>query len=144
MNGKNFLDTNIVVYLYSADEPEKRAVAFALIEQNNSVVSTQVLSELANTLSRKFKLTFDVVAQAVAEVRDACTVVPVMPDTIAQALALAKKYRYSYYDSLILAAALSAGCDMLISEDMQHGQTIEVALTIRNPFANQKESYEKD
>lgn len=96
MSGKTFLDTNVVVYLYSADEPEKQAVALALIEQNNVIISTQVLSELANTLSRKFKLSFDVVAQAVAEVRDACSVVPVMPDTIAQALALAQKYRYSY------------------------------------------------
>ena len=134
MSGKTFLDTNIVVYLYSGDEPEKRAIALALIEQNNSVVSTQVLSELANTLSRKFSLPYDVVAQAVAEVRDACTIVPVMPDTIAQALALAQKYRYSYYDSLILAAALSADCKTLATEDMQHGQIIEGLLTIRNPF----------
>ena len=134
MSGKTFLDTNIVVYLYSGDEPEKRAAALALIEQNNIVVSTQVLSELANTLSRKFGLSFDVVAQAVAEVRDACTVVPVMPDTISQALALAQKYKYSYYDSLILAVALSAGCETLVTEDMQHGQIIDDVLTIRNPF----------
>ena len=77
MSGKTFLDTNIVVYLYSGDEPEKQAAALALIEQNNPVVSTQVLSELANTLSRKFGLAFDVVAQAVAEVSDACLAVPV-------------------------------------------------------------------
>ena len=134
MSGKTFLDTNVVVYLYSGDEPEKRASALALIECNDSVVSTQVLSELANTLSRKFRLSFDIVAQAVTEVRDACTVVPVMPDTIMQALALAQKYRYSYYDSLILAAALSAGCDTLATEDMQHGQVIEAMLAIRNPF----------
>lgn len=94
MSGKTFLDTHIVVYLYSGEEPKKRVIALALIEQNNSIVSTQVLSELANTLSRKFGLSFDVVAQAVAEVRDACTVVPVMPDTITQALALAQKLNY--------------------------------------------------
>lgn len=134
MSGKTFLDTNIVVYLYSGDEPEKRAAALALIEQNNIVVSTQVLSELANTLSRKFGLSFDVVGQAVTEVRDACTVVPVMPDTITQALTLAQKYKYSYYDSLILAAALSAGCETVVTEDMQHAQLIENVLTIRNPF----------
>ena len=137
MSGKTFLDTNIVVYLYSGDEPEKRATALALIEHDNSIVSTQVLSELANTMSRKFRLSFDVVAQAVAEVRDACTVVPVMPDTVSQALALAQKYRYSYYDSLILAAALSAGCETLATEDMQSGQLIEGVLTIRNPFVKQ-------
>lgn len=133
MSGKVFLDTNIVVYLYSGDEPEKQTAALALIKQN-PVVSTQVLSELANTLSRKFALPYDVVAQAIAEIRDACTVIAVTPDTIAQALALAQKYRYAYYDSLILAAALSAGCETLATEDMQHGQVIEGALTIHNPF----------
>lgn len=134
MSGKNFLDTNIVVYLYSGDEPEKQATAFQLIEQNDPIISTQVLSELANTLSRKFALPFDVVAQAVAEVQEACRVLPVMPETISQALALAKKYQYSYYDCLILASALSAGCNTLFTEDMQHGQVIENSLTINNPF----------
>lgn len=137
MNGKGFIDTNVVVYLYSNDEPDKRAVALELIEQNNPIISTQVLSELANTLSRKFRLPFDVVARAVTEVQDACTVFPVMPETISQALGLANKYQYSYYDSLILAAALSAGCSMLFSEDMQHGQVIENFLTIHNPFQKQ-------
>ena len=89
MSGKTFLDTNVVVYLYSSDEPEKQAAALAFIEQGNPVVSTQVLNELANTLSRKFALPDDVVARAVTEVRDSCTVIPVMQDTIAQALALA-------------------------------------------------------
>ena len=134
MSGKIFLDTNILVYLYSGDEPEKQAAALKLIEQNNANISTQVLSELANTLSRKFALPFDIVAQAVAEVQEGCAVFPVMPETIYQALALAKKYQYSYYDSLILASALSAGCSTLFTEDMQHGQVIENSLTINNPF----------
>ena len=137
MSGKTFLDTNVVVYLYSSDEPEKQAAALAFIEQGNPVVSTQVLSELANTLSRKFALPYDVVARAVSEVHDACTVIPVMPDTIAQALTLAQKYRYPYYDSLILAAALSAGCEMIATEDMQHGQIIEDVLKIYCPFVKQ-------
>jgi predicted nucleic acid-binding protein len=54
MSDKVFLDTNIVVCLYSGDEPDKRTLALALIERNNPVVSTQVLSELANTLNGKF------------------------------------------------------------------------------------------
>ncbi|MBS4095442.1 MAG: PIN domain-containing protein [Sulfuricella sp.] len=135
MSGKLFLDTNILVYLYSADESEKRAAALELISQNNSTISTQVLSELANTLSRKFHLPYEVVAQAVSEVRSSCTVIPVMPETISQALSLANKYHYSYYDSLILAAALSEDCSTLFTEDMQHGQIIEAMLTIQNPFA---------
>ena len=134
MSGKIFLDTNVLVYLYSSDEPEKRAVAIKLTEQNDPVVSTQVLSELANTLSRKFRLSYDVVAQAVTEVQDSCAVLPVMPETIVQVLSFANKYQYSYYDSLILAVALSAGCTTRFTEDMQHGQVIEGSLTINNPF----------
>ena len=129
-----FLDTNVLVYLYSNDEPEKRGIALKLIEQNNPIISTQVLSELANTLSRKFRLSYDVVEQAVVEVQDSCTVLPVMPETVSQALRLASKYQYSYYDSLILASALSAGCSTLFTEDMQHGQVIEGSLTINNLF----------
>ena len=134
MSAKVFLDTNVVVYLYSGDEPEKQTAALSLIENNEAIVSTQVLSELANTLSRKFSLPYEVVAQAVAEVQEGSTVSLVMPETIAQALTLAKKYQYSYYDSQILASALLAGCSTLFTEDIQHGQLIENSMTICNPF----------
>ena len=117
MSGNIFLDTNVVVYLYSGDEPAKRDAALALINAGTTIVSTQVLNELANTLTRKFALPSETVALAITEIQDACVVVPVMPDTIIRALALAKKYRYTYYDSLILASALSADCDTLATED---------------------------
>ena len=58
MSAKVFIDTNVVVYLYSSDEPEKQTAALSLIENNEAIVSTQVLSELANTLSRKFALPY--------------------------------------------------------------------------------------
>ena len=70
---KRFIDTNVVLYLYSEDEPDKKA--------------------------------------------------------------LGERYRHSYFDSLILAAALECGCDTLASEDMQNGFIVESRLTIRNPFA---------
>jgi predicted nucleic acid-binding protein len=59
-----------------------------------------------------------------------------VPETIIQALALAKKYQYAYYDSLILASALSADCSILFTEDLQHKQMIETTLTICNPFSS--------
>jgi predicted nucleic acid-binding protein len=123
MSGKTFLDTNVVVYLYSGDEPEKQTAALALIERNNPVVSTQVLSKLANTLSRKIGLPYGVVAQAAVEVRDACTVVPVMPDTIAQALALAQKYRHSYYDSLYWRLPCRLGARNLLPKICSMGRS---------------------
>jgi predicted nucleic acid-binding protein len=134
MPDKPFLDTNMVVYLYSDDEPEKRNMACALFDNFAPVISTQVLNELANTLRKKFGLECETITEVIAEVRVACFVFTVTAETICQALDLAGKYRYSYYDSLILSAALAAGCTTLITEDMQDGQIIDGKLAIRNPF----------
>ena len=56
------------------------------------------------------------------------------PETIKKAIEIANKYGFSFYDSLIINAAIESGCKMLYSEDMQHGQVIEKKLTIINPF----------
>jgi predicted nucleic acid-binding protein len=97
-------------------------------------VSTQVLSEMANVLHRKFGVAYPDIAVALQEIRAACAVHQVTAETIALALSLAERYRYAYYDSLILAAALECGCNELASEDMQNGFVIDSRLTIRNPF----------
>jgi len=132
---KPFVDTNVVLYLYSEDEPAKKAAAEALVRgQERAWISTQVLSEMANVLRRKFRLEYPDIAAAVAEVRAACDVHIVTTETITLALRLGERYRHSYFDSLILAAALECGCDTLASEDMQDGMVVESRLRIRNPF----------
>lgn len=136
MPGRHFIDTNAVLYLYSEDEPDKKMMAEALIRGSERAwISTQVLSELANVLHRKFKLGYPEIATVVGEVRAACNVHVVTAETVTHALRLGERYRYSYFDSQILAAALACGCDTLASEDMQNGMLIESSLTIRNPFA---------
>ncbi len=136
MPGRRFLDSNVVLYLYSEDEPDKKAVAEGLVRGSDRAwISTQVLSETANVLRRKFKLDYPDIAAAVAEVRAVCGVYIVTAETVAFALKLGERYRHSYFDSLILAAALECGCDTLASEDMQNGFIVESSLTIRNPFA---------
>ncbi len=133
---KRFIDTNVVLYLYSEDEPDKKAAAEAVVRgAERAWISTQVLSEMANVLRRKFKLDYPDIAAAVDEVRAACNVHVVTAETVALALRLGERYRHSYFDSLILAAALECGCDTLASEDMQNGLVVESSLTIRNPFA---------
>lgn len=134
MPGNHFLDTNIVLYLYSEDEPDKRAVARALATGDRPWVSTQVLSEMANVLRRKYGLEYSDIAAAIEEVRSACEVATVTAETITRALELAGRYRYSFFDSLIMATALECGCETLVSEDFQHGFVAESRLTIRNPF----------
>jgi predicted nucleic acid-binding protein len=136
MPGRRFIDTNVVLYLYSGDEPEKKAASEVVVRGvERAWISIQVLSELANVLHRKFKLEYPDIAAAVAEVRAACDVHVVTAETVAFALRLGERYGHSYYDSLILAAALECGCDTLASEDMQDGLLVESSLTIRNPFA---------
>ena len=135
MNAKVFFDTNVLIYLYSIDEPEKQHKALQRIETTeNRWISAQVLSELCNTLHRKFKLEYSAIAKVLTEIQASFQVITVQPDTIKQALDLARIYRYSYYDSLIIAAALEQSCNILYSEDMQNEQIIERHTLILNPF----------
>jgi len=139
MSDKEFFDTNIFVYLYSEDEPDKQSIAKTLLKKSQAIISTQVLSELANVLRKKFKCQYTEIAIIIAQVRAVCQVATITPDTIENALILADKYLYSFYDSLIIAMALAENCTTLYSEDLQHGQVIESTLTIQNPF-NQNDS----
>jgi predicted nucleic acid-binding protein len=135
MNAKAFFDTNVLIYLYSIDEPEKQHKALQRIEATeNRWVSTQVLSELSNTLHRKFKLEYSAIVKVISEIHASFQVITVQPDTIKQTLNLAQIYRYSYYDSLIIASALEQSSNILFSEDMQHEQIIEHHMLILNPF----------
>ena len=66
--------------------------------------------------------------------RAACVTQPVTEDTHDRGVDIAERYGFSLYDSLIIAAAREAGCTTLFSEDLQHRQVIDGALTVRNPF----------
>lgn len=135
MSAKAFFDTNILIYLYSVDEPEKQQLALQQIEfTENRWISTQVLSEISNTLLKKFKLNYSDIANVLTEIQSTFQIVTVKPSTIEHAIKLAQAYRFSYYDSLIIAAALEQSCEILYSEDMQHQQLIEQQLTLINPF----------
>lgn len=135
MNDKVFFDTNLLIYLYSEDEPQKQTRILTQIKNTkNRWISTQVLNELSNTLRRKFKLEYDDIANVITEISNTFEVITVQVETIEYALKIAKQYRYSYYDSVIIAAALENQCTQLYSEDMQHQQIIEGQLQIVNPF----------
>jgi len=135
MNDKRFFDTNIVVYLYSKDEPDKQSIAKNLFKNNQPIISTQVLGEFSNVLRRKFQQEYTDIVVAVNQVTAIVNqVATITNDNIISALNLADKYHYSFYDSLIIAVALAENCTILYSEDLQHGQTIESTLTIQNPF----------
>ena len=98
------------------------------------MVSVQALNELASVDSRKLKISWPEISEVIAQVRLVCPVQPLSITTHERAIAVAERYRLSFYDALIVAAALLAGCTTLYSEDVQDGQVIERKLTVRNPF----------
>ncbi len=131
MSAKPFLDTNVILYLLSEDMT-KADRAEALLAQGGTV-SVQVLNEAANVMTRKLDQ-LDEVGDILAGVRHFCEVVPVTIGIHDQALAITRRFGFSVYDSLIVAAAIDAKCEVLYSEDLQHGQQVGAQITITNPF----------
>lgn len=135
MSDSIFLDTNIIIYSYSITDTRKQNIARKLISSNYTYVSTQVLQELFNTVTRKFKYPYDAALRVFDECINNNNIFTNTPDTIRQAVSVASRFNYSFYDSLIISSAISAGCKTLYSEDLHDGHLIDGTLTIVNPFA---------
>lgn len=97
-------------------------------------ISTQVVAEFIVISRRKFGLDWDEAAEYVELFRAACEVVPLTNDIQDLALAVAKESKFHWYDAQIIAAALSAGANRLLTEDMQDGRKF-AGMTVVNPFA---------
>ena len=144
MNAENvglfFLDTNIFVYALLASEPLKKQRALQLVEQalasRQGCVSYQVIQEFANVGTRKFaqRLSTEQCKQFIEAAMQPLNRVASSPELLNAALDLQAETRYSFYDSLVIAAALQAGADVLYTEDLQHNQLIAGTLRIVNPF----------
>jgi predicted nucleic acid-binding protein len=135
---KVFLDSNVVIYTYNNGEKEKQQISKHLIAENDTVISTQVLQEVSNVLSRKFKMNFDTIKALLAECVRNNEVYTNKQTTIFRACDIAERYHFSFYDSMIIAAALESGCEVLYSEDLQHNQVIDRILLIENPYTIEK------
>jgi predicted nucleic acid-binding protein len=132
--GEDFFDSNVVLYLLSADSAKAdRAEELLAL---GGTISVQVLNEFVAVASRKLRMPWAEIREVLAQIRAVCAVEPINVETHERALRIAERYGLSIYDSLIVSAALLAGCRTLHSEDLQDGQVIERQLTIRNPFAS--------
>jgi predicted nucleic acid-binding protein len=134
---KAFVDTNVIVYLYSDVDSIKQKHAFWALSQYDCQISTQVINEFNNVCIRKWKAPKEDILSAIKIICSYCDVVYIYGDTIEEALDVREKYGYSYYDSLMIASALEHDCSYLLTEDMADGQLIERRLTIRNIFADE-------
>lgn len=130
--GEDFFDTNVVLYLLSADtaKADRAEELLAL----GGTISVQVLNEFVAVASRKLRMPLSEIREILIQIRAVCAVESVTIETHERALRVAERYGLSIYDALIVSSALLAGCKTLHSEDLQDGQIIERQLTIRNPF----------
>jgi predicted nucleic acid-binding protein len=133
-----FVDTNVLVYARDASEPEKQPQAAAWVEHlwktGTGRLSFQVLREYYATTTRKLKPGLEP-EQARADVRDllAWRPLPVQPEVLEEGWSLEDRFGLSCWDALIVAAAKIAGCEHLLTEDLQAGADFE-GLFVVNPF----------
>jgi predicted nucleic acid-binding protein len=126
-----FLDSNIILYLLSADT-RKADTAQSLLSEA-PCISVQVLNEVTSVCLRKLKMNWSEIHDLLAVVKTTCQIEPLTAATHAQAVQIAQTHQISFYDAHILAAAKAAGASILMTEDMHNGQTL-LGIQIQNPF----------
>ena len=135
---RSFFDTNVLVYGYDRRDPAKRLRALDLladaIESGTGVVSAQVLSEFFNVVTRRLPdpLSSEIAETIVGEIA-AMPVVEIDAVLVQRAIGVCRRYRISYWDSLIVAAAERARCSRILSEDLNPGQSYDGVVVV-NPF----------
>ncbi len=135
---RRFFDTNVLVCIFDSSAPNKQTRALQVLEEaieaGLAVLSTQVLQEFFVTVTRKLPvpLTNEQARRAVHDFAK-LPVVQVDPEIILNAIETMQRYRLSFWDSLIIQAALRGGATVIYSEDLQPGQTIET-IRVENPF----------
>ena len=138
MNGE-FIDTNVFIYLFDETNNRKRTIADRIVktalETRTARISHQVVQETLNVVTRKLPSPMTAENAQRFLVQVLAPLWQIMPNIALyrRGLDVQSRYGFSFYDSLIIAAALESGCTRLYSEDLQHGQQIE-GLNIENPF----------
>ncbi|WP_413167016.1 PIN domain-containing protein [Capilliphycus salinus ALCB114379] len=144
-NSLYFCDSNIWLYRFLSDpdsdraeEIQKHDIATNLTSAENILVSNQVINEVCAVLLRKAKVSEIQIRQIIQEFYQGCIVIEIDYNIIVTASDLRMNYNLSFWDSVIVASALSGGANTLYSEDMQDGLIIFQQLTIINPFKAEK------
>ena len=128
---KPFIDSNVVLYLFSSDTLKADRAESLL--QSGGLISVQVLNEVASVCLRKLKMSWEEIDTVLETLKSTCEVLPVTLASHEKAVGLAKRFQISFYDANIVATAILGGADTLFSEDMQNGMSME-SVTVVNPF----------
>lgn len=131
---ESFFDTSALLYLLSADSRKADRIEGLLAA--GGTISVQVLNEFSAVALRKLAMPLPEVREILATVRAVCRVEPVTTETHDRALVVLERYGFAFYDSVLIAAALIAGCRRLYCEDLKHGQLIDRQLRVINPFTD--------
>ena len=135
MRDKIFIDSNILIYAVSKNSLKYEVVRQLLIQNVDKIIITsQVINEFVNICIKKGILSLRDAFKNADEFMEIFEFSMITKSNIRLAMSVKMRYKYSYWDSLIIASALENGCSILHSEDMQHGQIIEGRLKIINPF----------
>ena len=137
MTEKYFVDSNVWLHLFTEDDSRKKAVAESFLGERNGrdvlFVSWQVINEVWSNLLRK-GLPDKIAREMIEHMLGSCELVDFSYDLIISAHDLRTRHPVSFWDSLVVAAAQAADCDILVSEDMQDGKRFG-ALRVKNIFA---------
>jgi predicted nucleic acid-binding protein len=130
---ESFFDTSVLLYLLSSETEKADRIETLLAE--SGVISVQVLNEFTAVACRKLAMPLADIREILETVRNICRTEPLTVEDHDRAVQIMERYKFSFYDSVIVASALRAGCKILYTEDLQHRQVIERQLTVTNPFA---------
>lgn len=134
MSDRVFIDSNIFLYAFSTLDLQKQLLAKDIVLAANRVISTQVVNEVSSNLLKKLKLGETEVSGFVMDCYERYAVVNLSKTLFLAAALLRQSHMLSYYDSLIVSAAIEADCDILYSEDMAHHQLMGGRVRVVNPF----------
>lgn len=127
-----FLDTNVLLYLLSADRA--KADRAETLVSDGAMISVQVLNEVANVARRKLAMTWEEIDVLAEAIRASCSIESLTIETHDTGRRLSRRYGLGIYDAMIAASALLGNCRILYSVDMHHGLLIDQRLRICNPF----------
>lgn len=133
MQDKIFIDTNIILYAISKNDVFKHEIAKPIILKE-ATISAQVINEACVNLIKKLNFTEDLVQKFIDSSYHRFNVIELTRNVFFRASELRTKYNFSYYDSVIVSAALIANCTILYSEDMQNDLVVDNQLKVINPF----------
>jgi predicted nucleic acid-binding protein len=134
MHDKAFLDTNILIYLYSVEKAKQNQVFKLLASDRSFVISRQVIHEFCNVLLKNFSYPIEKIQAAIEDFTRNFLVIELNTEITNRALIIHRETRFSFYDCLVVSSALLSGCKELFSEDMHDGMKIQDTLKIINPF----------